>query len=102
MRRGPTDAERRLWLRLRDGRLDGLKFRRQAPIGPYIADFACFEARLVVEVDGGQHAESKYDRMRDHELIGRGFRVLRFWNHDVLRQTDDVVQTIYAAARGLA
>ena len=100
MRRDGTDAERRLWNRLRDGRLDGLKFRRQVPVGKYIADFACFESRLIVEVDGGQHAESREDRKRDADLAVRGFRLLRFWNHDVLKSTDDVLLTIYAAARG--
>ena len=100
MRRDGTDAERRLWNHLRDGRLDGLKFRRQVPVGRYIADFACFDARVIVEVDGDQHAESPYDVARDADLAARGFRVLRFWNHDVLRSTDDVVQTIYATVRG--
>lgn len=101
LRRDSTDAEQCLWSRLRAGRLDGLKFKRQVPIGQYIADFVCFEARLIVEVDGGQHSESEYDERRDRELSGRSFRVLRFWNHSVLKDTDDVVAMIFAAARPL-
>src|SRR5690349_8314562 len=85
MRKNATNAERRMWSRLRDGRLDGLKFRRQAPIGRAIADFVCYEHKLIVEVDGGQHSGSARDIVRDAELNRRGFRVLRFWNIDVMR-----------------
>jgi very-short-patch-repair endonuclease len=97
LRRDLTDAERRLWHQLKDRRLAGLKFRRQHPIGRYVADFACVERRLVVEVDGGQHAESAADRARDAALQAAGFRVLRFWNNEVLQNMDGVVRTIAAA-----
>ncbi len=98
MRSVATDAEMRLWYRLRDGRLDGLKFRRQVPIGNAIVDFACFEHTLVVEVDGGQHAENIRDQRRDDELSRRGFRVLRFWNSDVRTNIDSVLAAIRQAA----
>ena len=96
LRKNLTDAERRLWSRLRRQQLCR-HFRRQEPIGPYIADFVCFEARLIVECDGGQHAESAYDAKRDAWFAQRGFTVLRFWNHDVLRETDSVVEQIFDA-----
>ncbi len=99
MRREPTEAEKRLWEELRDRRLMRLKFRRQVPLGPFIADFVCMEARLVVEVDGSQHGDSVRDQRRDAELAARGFRVLRFWNDDVLRDLTVVCDTIVAAAR---
>jgi very-short-patch-repair endonuclease len=92
-----TDAEKRLWYRLRAHRFHGLKFKRQAPIGPYVVDFICFERRLVVELDGGQHADSATDRSRDDWLQNEGYRVLRFWNHDVLRRTDSVLSEIAEA-----
>lgn len=98
MRSIATDAETRLWYRLRDGRLDGLKFRRQVPIGGTIVDFACFEHHLIVEVDGGQHAENISDRLRDAELRRRGFQILRFWNNDVLNNADAVLAAIREAA----
>ncbi|MGE5504423.1 MAG: endonuclease domain-containing protein [Actinomycetota bacterium] len=94
LRRNATEAERRLWSRLRDRQLDGHKFRRQQPIGPYFADFCCWEARLVVEVDGGQHADSRHDEVRTAWLAERGWQVLRFWNNEVLGNTDGVLQTI--------
>jgi very-short-patch-repair endonuclease len=78
-----TDAERRLWYRLRAHRFDGNKFKRQVPVGPYVIDFACLVRKLVVEVDGGQHAENPRDKVRDDYLRNKGFRVLRFWNNDV-------------------
>lgn len=84
LRRDMTDAERRLWYHLRNRGLLGYKFRRQFPVGRYIVEFVCLEARLVVEVDGGQHADSPHDVLRDHRLHERGFIVLRFWNNDVL------------------
>ena len=99
MRTAPTDAEVRLWEALRDRRLDGLKFRRQVPIGAAIADFVCMKAKLIVEVDGTQHAESRRDAARDVELEARGFRVLRFWNHEMMRELDSVCATIIAHAR---
>jgi len=93
LRRGQTDAERKLWFRLRDRRLDGLKFRRQMPLGRYIVDFCCESARLIIEVDGGQHTEARdLDRTRDLEAMG--YLVLRFWNNDVLKNADGVVESI--------
>ncbi len=82
MRVEPTDAELKLWYALRDGRLGGLKFRRQVPIGKFIGDFVCYERRLVIELDGSQHAESRRDAVRDAELSRRGFHVLRIWNNE--------------------
>ena len=96
MRRDMTEAEERLWHELRSRRLGAIKFRRQMPIGAYIADFACLEAKLIVELDGSQHAESPRDAVRDAELKRRGFRILRFWNDDVLRELDSVCDTIMA------
>ena len=92
-----TDAEQRLWYRLRAHRFLDLKFKRQAPIGPYIVDFGCLEHRLIVEVDGGQHAENAADRKRDAWLTSEGYRVLRFWNDDVLKRTDVVLGEIARA-----
>jgi very-short-patch-repair endonuclease len=94
MRRVSTDAERKLWLLLRDRRLSGTKFRRQVPFGSYILDFVCFEYRLVIEVDGGQHAESVTDKMRDTRLSSEGFRIVRYWNNDVLRNPDGVLMDL--------
>ena len=99
MRREPTEAEDRLWQELRGRRLDKIKFRRQLPIGRYVADFVCAEAKLIVEIDGSQHAESRHDQERDAALKARGFRVLRFWNDDVLKELDAVCDTIIAYVR---
>jgi very-short-patch-repair endonuclease/DNA modification methylase len=100
MRHAPTDAEKRLWYFLRDRRLLGWKFRRQHQMGPYIFDFVCIEGRLAVEVDGGQHADL-FQQVRDQEksqfLQERGFRLLRFWNDDVLKNTTSVLQRILEA-----
>ena len=96
LRQNMTDAERALWRELRQGAL-GAKFRRQAPVGKYIVDFACLEARLIVEVDGGQHAESRGDEERDRWLASQGFRVLRFWNNDVLGNLRGVLEVIVEA-----
>jgi very-short-patch-repair endonuclease len=92
-----TEAERRIWFKLRAHRLNGTSFRRQAPLGPYIVDFVCFEPRVVIEIDGGQHAESKRDVTRDEWLRSQNFAVLRFWNNDVLSNTDGVVERIAEA-----
>ncbi len=94
-----TDAEQRLWLHLRAHRLNGEKFRRQQPLGPYIVDFVHFGARLVIEADGGQHLNSEGDAVRDAWLASQGFRVLRFWNHEILRDTDSVLAVILAAVQ---
>jgi very-short-patch-repair endonuclease len=91
-----TDAERKPWFALKDRRLQGAKFRRQAPVGPFIADFVCFDARLVVEVDGGQHAGSARDARRDGWFAANDFRVLRFWNNEVLSNLDGVLTSIAA------
>ncbi|RVC61360.1 endonuclease domain-containing protein [Mesorhizobium sp. M00.F.Ca.ET.038.03.1.1] len=98
MRREPTEAEDRLWQELRGRRLDNIKFKRQVPMGRYVADFVCAEARLIVEIDGSQHAESRHDQERDAVLKARGFRVLRFWNDDVIRDIDNVCQHIVIVA----
>lgn len=93
-----TEAEKRLWARLRANRL-GYHFRRQHRIGPYIVDFACLERKLIVEVDGGQHNEPKgiaLDARRTEFLNRDGYCVLRFWNNDVLARTDDVIETIWS------
>jgi very-short-patch-repair endonuclease len=93
-----TEAERKLWLRLRDWRPAGYHFRRQAPLGPFIADFACLHARLVVELDGSQHVEQvAEDSRRTAYLAEHGFRVLRFWNNQVFSELDDVLETIWLA-----
>ncbi len=96
LRRGTTDAEKRLWAALRDRRMGGFKFRRQHRIGAYVADFACLECMLVVEADGGQHADSEKDELRTQQLAKAGWRVLRFWNHDILTNLDGVLITIEA------
>jgi very-short-patch-repair endonuclease len=94
LRQQMTDAERRLWRHLRAHRLEGAKFRRQWPLGRYVVDFICLPAKLVVEVDGGQHADSESDRIRDGWLEAQGYRVLRFWNNEVLQETDAVLERI--------
>src|SRR3984957_15771347 len=95
----PTDAELRLWRLLRDRRLSGFKFRRQVPVGPYIVDFLCVGAKLIVEADGSQHAESPRDTARDAYLVRQGWKVLRFWNNEVLRNREGVLETIFAHAQ---
>lgn len=102
MRRHMTDAEARLWLRLRKPGIDGLRFRRQAPIGPYIVDFFCPQHRLIVEVDGGQHADDARDRERDAWLAAQGYRVVRVWNNEVMENVEGVCAAIPGAARGAA
>ena len=92
-----TDAERRLWNRLRSRANNDCKFVRQEPIGPYVVDFVCREHRLIIEVDGGQHADNKRDRLRDQWLAERNYRVLRFWNNEVLRSMNGVLEVIALA-----
>jgi very-short-patch-repair endonuclease len=99
MRSQSTDAERRLWQILRAHRFSGCKFRRQVPIDFYIADFVCFAARLVIEVDGGQHAGSTSDERRDAYLNRQGFRVLRIWNNDLFENEEGVAELILSALR---
>ena len=101
LRKNPTEAEKRLWYHLRRKQLDGFRFRRQRPIGRYIVDFTCLEASLIIEVDGGQHAfRSEQDYERTRFLEAQGFRVMRFWNNDVLENTDGVLETIRAILAG--
>ncbi len=97
LRRNITDAEQALSRLLRNRQLAAAKFRRQQPIGHYIADFVSLEHRLIVECDGGQHADNPCDEKRDAWLEGEGFRVLRFWNNDVLKNPEGVVLAILAA-----
>jgi very-short-patch-repair endonuclease len=100
LRRHGSDAEALLWRHLRGRQLADAKFRRQHPIGPYFADFCCVEARLVIELDGGQHAvQVAGDARRTRYLAAEGFRVLRFWNDDVLLRTNDVLETIEGQLR---
>ncbi|MEW6327525.1 MAG: endonuclease domain-containing protein [Thermodesulfobacteriota bacterium] len=95
LRKRPTDAEQLLWKHLRMKQMEGLKFRRQQPVDKYIVDFVCFEKRLVIEIDGGQHATQKEkDTERDIYLKSQGFRVLRFWNNEVLQNINGVLMAI--------
>jgi very-short-patch-repair endonuclease len=98
LRSNMTDAERHLWCYLRAHRFLGLKFKRQKPMGAYIVDFICLECRLVIELDGGQHQDQvERDAERDRWLAEQGFRVLRFWNHEVLGETESVLEVIRRA-----
>jgi len=93
LRRASTEAEKRLWWHLRSRQLEGAKFVRQFPIGPHITDFACRDAHLVIELDGGQHSE-EVDQTRTAAIESFGYRIIRFWNHDVLQNTEGVVEAI--------
>lgn len=100
LRREQTEAEKKLWaaLRARQAQVKGVKFRRQYPIGPYIADFCCIERGLIIELDGCQHGESEgiaKDEARSEFLQARGFRVIRFWNHEILTEPDVVLERIW-------
>jgi len=100
LRNEATEAELRLWSHLRMKNLDGARFRRQYPVEGYIVDFCCIKERLIVEVDGSQHAENvAYDEQRTRSLERQGFRVLRFWNGDVMRNVDSVVGVIFEALK---
>jgi very-short-patch-repair endonuclease len=94
LRADPTNAEKKLWYALRNRQICGLKFVRQEPIGRYTCDFVCREKLIVIDVDGGQHAESKRDAVRDRYLSERGYRVLRYWNNDVLSNLQGVLESI--------
>lgn len=95
LRRGSTDAEHVLWGHLRRKQLAGLKFRRQQPVDKFVVDFVCFEKRIIIEVDGGQHSiEREKDFQRDSYLIKNGFKVLRFWNNEVLKNIEGVLEEI--------
>ena len=99
LRRDETDAEKKLWSRLRGRRLDGLKFRRQFPLGPFFADFCALETKLIIEVDGGQPAVQRdKDGSRTESLTKQGFRVLRFWNNEVLGSIDAVCEEVLKAS----
>ena len=103
LRREQTDAERKLWAVLRNGQMDGVKFRRQEPIRKYIVDFVSFEKNLFIEVDGGQHAEptkAQADAKRTKWLESQGFRVIRFWDNEVLQNLDGVYEVIEGAVKG--
>ena len=95
LRKNLTDAEKLLWRHLRDRQLDGCKFRRQHPIGKFIVDFVCVEKKLVIEVDGGQHATKvEADLQRSEYLRKKGYRTLRFWNNEVLQKTESVLEAV--------
>jgi very-short-patch-repair endonuclease len=96
MRRGQTDAEAAMWHLLRDRQLSKVKFRRQFPFRNYIFDFVCFERRLIIEIDGSQHANSKRDEERDAALASEGFQVIRYWNNDVLQRRNAVLEDLFA------
>jgi very-short-patch-repair endonuclease len=101
LRERSTDAERLLWSRLRNRQLSGCKFRRQQPIGPYVVDLVCLEHRLVIELNGGQHAEQQsQDEIRTAFLQKEGYRVLRFWNNQILGELDSVLDVIYSTLAG--
>ena len=102
LRRDSTSAELRLWNRLRSRSIGGEKFVRQQPIGRYVVDFMCREKRLVIEVYGGQHAESARDQVRDQWLREHNYRILRFWNNDIMSNMDGVLETIAEALRAEA
>ncbi len=95
LRKNPTEAENRLWTALRRQQIGDAKFRRQVPFGPYVADFACLSARLIIELDGGQHAaRAKGDEQRDAWFAARGYRTVRFWNNEVFENFDGVLTAI--------
>jgi len=100
LRRNDTEPEFRLWSDLRGRRLNGYKFSRQIPLGPYVVDFVCREKRLVVEIDGSQHAESRADQARTDWLNANGYSVLRFWNDEVLKERRAVLETILGVLEG--
>ena len=100
LRRQMTDAEAKLWYFLRDRRFVHFKFVRQAPIGPYVVDFLCRETKLVIELDGGQHADSDRDVVRDAYIAGQGYRVVRFWNSDVFSNREGVLTVILQELTG--
>ena len=100
LRQNDQEAEYRLWSDLRNRRLNGYKFSRQIPLGPYIVDFLCREQGLVVEIDGSQHAQSRSDALRTHWLNAKGYAVIRFWNEEILKERRAVLETILAVLTG--
>jgi adenine-specific DNA-methyltransferase len=102
LRAGTTEAEALLWQQLRGRRFQGFKFRRQRPLGPYILDFVCLEAGLVIEIDGGQHSEQQaYDQARTARIETQGLNVIRFWNHEVMNETSAVLEKIWQTLQTL-
>jgi len=99
MRKGPTKAENMLWQMLRRRKLEGLKFKRQEPMGHYIVDFVCHEKKLIIEADGGQHSENASDLERDRYFVSNDYRILRFWNDEIERDSDAVALHIIKVAR---
>ncbi len=99
LRKNMTDAELRLWQRLRDRQIAGCRFRRQHPFLDFVLDFVCLERRLIVEIDGGHHLENERDKARDRRLQEAGFQVLRFWNNQVSQEIDAVAEVILAALK---
>ena len=103
LRKNQTEAEKLLWYHLRAHRLGGYKFRRQAPIDNYIVDFVCFNPKLIIELDGGQHLEQvSYDTYRSDILKSKGFKIIRFWNDIILKDVESVKETIYSKICELA
>jgi very-short-patch-repair endonuclease len=102
LRVNQTDAETKLWNRIRNRQINGDKFVRQEPVGRYICDFVCREKLIVIEVDGGQHSESARDEVHDRFLRAQGYRVMRFWNNDVLSNIDGVLAVIDEALREIS
>src|SRR3954467_3286528 len=103
MRGEAPDAEKKMWSILRSRKMSGFKFRRQVPIGGYVVDFHCVKSRLVIELDGGQHADKasvEYDERRTARLNELGVRVIRFWDCDVLKHTDEVAESIWRVLKG--
>lgn len=94
LRTNQTDAERKLWRYLKDRQVNGWRFRRQHPIAPYVVDFACIETKLIVEADGGQHATASGDPVRDERLREKGWRIMRFWNPNILKSISGIIETI--------
>jgi len=94
LRRDATAVESKLWRHLRSRQIEGAKFRRQFPIGPYIADFACIELKLIIELDGGQHVESATDAVHTARLETNGYTVIRFWNSEVIENLEGVLEAI--------
>ena len=101
LRKNMTDAERAIWKSVRNRQLGGFKFRRQKPIGPFIVDFVCIEKKMVIEIDGGQHAlNTAHDVKRSEFLRNRGYKILRFWNSDVLKEKNAVLEEILSNLKG--
>lgn len=99
MRRKPTQAEQKLWQLLKDRRFADYKFRRQVPIGPFIADFVCYSARLIIELDGSQHADAQSDEARDAWFAAKDFATLRIWNNDLTANAESVTDAIWHRLR---